>query len=463
MIEELKKHAESKGGKCLSDVYVNSHHKYLWEDADGNQWYAAWYSIKSGRWSKQHGAKVKKQKLTTTTIEMLHKKAESKGGKCLSTEYIGNKAKYKWLDSKGRYFEKTWDSIIGGQWSPHEKKERLSQLKTSLTIEEVKEFARSKGAEFLSDTYTRKDRKYKWKDRTGVIFERTFALIEKYGDVLSYVGSSEELELCSFVESLGFEVVRNSRSIIHPHEIDIFIPELGIGIEYHGCMWHTEDRVGREYHNLKRQKAKERGYKLLQFFDFEWKKKKNQVKSFIKSALHKNTERIYARNCEVREVESLEAREFLSRYHILDTYIAPKSYGLYHNEELQGLIVISKHHRDSSELTLSRFVMKSGVNVVGGLSKLCSYAYKIHGAFSTFIDYRWTNEDNWIKAGWKLDYIIPPDYFYYNTYKKQVLSKQSRRKDVVNTPLGMTELQHATLDGLSRIWDCGKVKLIYSN
>jgi len=58
--------------------------------------------------------------------------------------------------------------------------------------------------------------------------------------------------------------------------------------------------------------------------------------------------------------------------------------------------------------------------------------------------------------------ILPPDYFYIDTNRQcKVISKQSRQKKKVNTPEGMTEYEHSLLDGLSRVWDCGKIRFIY--
>ncbi|MCP4898302.1 MAG: hypothetical protein GY906_15115, partial [bacterium] len=38
------------GGKCLSDTYINTHTKLLWECKQGHQWEAKPSNIKSGRW-----------------------------------------------------------------------------------------------------------------------------------------------------------------------------------------------------------------------------------------------------------------------------------------------------------------------------------------------------------------------------------------------------------------------------
>lgn len=102
------------------------------------------------------------------------------------------------------------------------------------------------------------------------------------------------------------------------------------------------------------------------------------------------------------------------------------------------------------------------MTVLGGLSKLCKNAYKLHGDFITWVDRRMSDGENWINCGWKTVSTLKPDYFYINSNNGTIVSKQSRKKKTVNTPEGMTEREHAYSDGVYRVYDCGKIKMIYS-
>mgnify|MGYP001607214370 CR=1 FL=1 len=46
-IQQMHELAASKGGKYLSDVYVNIYTKLLWQCAEGHQWKASPYHIKN--------------------------------------------------------------------------------------------------------------------------------------------------------------------------------------------------------------------------------------------------------------------------------------------------------------------------------------------------------------------------------------------------------------------------------
>ncbi len=45
-IKQIYSLAAERGGKCLSDIYINSKHKLLWECANGHQWHASSFSIR---------------------------------------------------------------------------------------------------------------------------------------------------------------------------------------------------------------------------------------------------------------------------------------------------------------------------------------------------------------------------------------------------------------------------------
>ena len=49
-LKEMQEFAASKGGKCLSTVYLGAHKKSEWECAEGHRWYAAYARIKFRNW-----------------------------------------------------------------------------------------------------------------------------------------------------------------------------------------------------------------------------------------------------------------------------------------------------------------------------------------------------------------------------------------------------------------------------
>lgn len=113
----------------------------------------------------------------------------------------------------------------------------------------------------------------------------------------SSVDSLSEKSVFEFVCSIlpEREVLRNQRLLKIPHsnklqEIDIFIPELNIGIEFNGVYWHSiEGGKDKYYHVNKRLSAEYLGIKLLTVWEDEWKYKTEDVKNYLKDLLLGNT------------------------------------------------------------------------------------------------------------------------------------------------------------------------------
>lgn len=64
-----------------------------------------------------------------------------------------------------------------------------------------------------------------------------------------------EKEVGDFVSLLGYPVMRNSRNIIGPYELDLYIPARRVAIEFNGDFWHSEEELrsrkgvgARQYH-----------------------------------------------------------------------------------------------------------------------------------------------------------------------------------------------------------------------
>ena len=82
--------------------------------------------------------------------------------------------------------------------------------------------------------------------------------------------SLQEEEFYNYIVSLGLNAKSNCNDVISPKEIDVFIPELSIGIEYNGVYWHSDKMVktrtglsSYEYHKLKYDLARKAGVNLL--------------------------------------------------------------------------------------------------------------------------------------------------------------------------------------------------------
>ena len=100
---------------------------------------------------------------------------------------------------------------------------------------------------------------------------------------ISKYGSKEENEIKSYIENKysQYSVVK-TKSVLDGLEIDIYIPELKVGIEYNGSPYHaTEGALFRNkdkyYHRDKFLLAKSKGIHLLNVFDIDYQNNKQSV------------------------------------------------------------------------------------------------------------------------------------------------------------------------------------------
>lgn len=179
---------------------------------------------------------------------------------------------------------------------------------------------------------------YVLKKRTTVDIAQEFKIhnstvieyLKKYGfDIRQRSNYSRiETEIVEYIKSISkYDIIENTKSIINPYEIDIYIPELKIAFEVNGLYWHSYGDIGLENKNRhlnKTKKCRELGIQLIHITDWEWKNKCDIIKSIILSKLGK-TEKIYARKCNIVEIDSNTARSFFDKNH-LSGFIGSQKY-----------------------------------------------------------------------------------------------------------------------------------------
>lgn len=113
-LDDMHLEARLRGGKCLSKEYTNARTPLLWECSEGHQWEATSSNVRShNSWCPQC-AGVSPLDLTEAV-----KVAESKGGKCVSKEYVNNRTPLTWECAEGHRWETTLKSIKNlDTWCP---------------------------------------------------------------------------------------------------------------------------------------------------------------------------------------------------------------------------------------------------------------------------------------------------------------------------------------------------------
>lgn len=269
--------------------------------------------------------------------------------------------------------------------------------------------------------------------------------------------------ICNFISK--DDIIRRDRSVLDNLELDIYIPKLQIAIEYNGLRWHSEEfNKDKNYHLNKLIKCNEKGVKLIQIFEDEWIERQEIVLKKIKHILgFNNGEKIYARKCEVKEVDKHLAYEFLEKNHIQGSVDSTVAFGCYYYGKLVSVMLFTEESKGHWNLT--RFATDNDIRCVGVAGKLFKaflIAYNpIH--VKSFADRRWTlsKERNvYTELGFELVEELKPDYRYINGQKRE--HKFNYRKEKLHkkygVPLEWTEKQMAKYLRFYRIYDCGLLR-----
>jgi len=276
--------------------------------------------------------------------------------------------------------------------------------------------------------------------------------------------SKMEKEVEEFLSNYISDIDTNSRKIIGPREIDIFIPKYNLAIEFDGLFWHSElNNTDKNYHLSKTQECLSKNIKLIHIFENEWLNKREIVESILLNNVGVHSNKIGARQCIVKEVSSKEAFNFYEENHIQGSNYSSFNLGLYHNNELVSCLSFSKPRFNKNyEWELTRFANKLNTKVMGSFSKL--WERKPKGSIISYSDKRYFTGEIYKK------YMIQkkdsaPAYWYFdksgNLESRVNYQKHKLEKLLPIFDSKLSEWENMKNNGYNRIWDCGNYVFEY--
>jgi len=293
--------------------------------------------------------------------------------------------------------------------------------------------------------------------------------------------SKGENDIKDFLSNNGITVKQSTRKLLDGIEIDLFLPEYNIGIEYNGNLYHTENygKKGFNYHLNKTKIATDKGIKLFHVFEDEWLLRNEIVKNKLLHILNKNCSiKLHARKCNIIEINNNIKSEFLEKYHIQGDDRSNYFLGAYHNETLVAVMSFNdkrnlneEKNRSDNMYELTRYCTNSDYIVNGIASKLLKFFIlnKKPNKIISFADRRWTplfNNNLYTKMGFELVKILNPDYTYFDkkAHRSKRLHKFGFGKNAIKKRYpevydkNKTEWEMMQELRYDRIWDCGKFK-----
>ena len=153
--------------RCKPKAQGQSHPHWTWPH--GRDWQCQGRDGKALRSSALELPQGKKQskEFKRAALQRLRDHAASKGGRCISAEYMNSRAKVQWKCECGNKWEATPNNVLHRRgWCP-----RCAIKKRSLSLRQLQEHAMKRGGECLSDEYRNAHTKVRWQCKLGHTWE----------------------------------------------------------------------------------------------------------------------------------------------------------------------------------------------------------------------------------------------------------------------------------------------------
>jgi hypothetical protein len=251
---------------------------------------------------------------------------------------------------------------------------------------------------------------------------------------------------------------------------------LVIAIEYNGLLSHSFGKskisyynkfdINKKYHLNKTNECESINIQLFHIFEDEFlnKDKREIWFSMINDKLKLNG-RIYARECEIRNVNFSDSKKFMNSNHLQGHTNSTINIGLYYQNELVSLMTFRKHKKYHWEI--ARFSTLKGYNIIGGASKLLKYFeinYKPKSLLS-FANRRWSIGNVYKKLGFKFIKNTNPNYFYFKENENILYKREKFQKHKLNDLLNVynpsiSEIENMINNNYRIIFDSGNMKFV---
>jgi hypothetical protein len=285
----------------------------------------------------------------------------------------------------------------------------------------------------------------------------------------AYVSSKPEKDISDFLAYLNINHLRNQRNLING-ELDIYIPDKKIAIEFNGLYWHSDRFKNKNYHYNKWKACKDVGIFLLTVWEDDWINKQDIIKSIIKNALNLSSIRIGARECDIRTVNNFEKTEFLKQNHLQGNCQSSINLGLYYKDDLVSLMTFGSKRKilgstsNSNEYELLRFCSKIDHQVNGAASRLFKYFNDEHHPISitSYASCDISNGGLYEKLGFAFSGHTGTNYWWEKEgirYHRSNFMKHKLVKEGADTSKSESEIMIER--GFNKIYGAGNLKYIF--
>jgi hypothetical protein len=277
--------------------------------------------------------------------------------------------------------------------------------------------------------------------------------------------SIKEQELGNWLKSFDNNILYGDRKILNGKELDIYLPDKKIAIEFNGLYWHSDKFKDKLYHIEKTKACIGLNISLLHIWEDDWLNRKEIVKSIILNKMGLIQNKIFARKTKIKIITNKESNLFLNNNHIQGGTNASICLALYYNEEIISVMTFGTRRLNNKDtFELIRFCNKINNNVIGGATKLFSYFLKNY-QYENIISYSDKSLFDgglYSKLGFKNDGDTSLNYYWTDLSKKYHRFNFNKKKLIkLGYDKNKTEDEIMKEIGYYKIWSCGQIRWIY--
>ena len=269
-----------------------------------------------------------------------------------------------------------------------------------------------------------------------------------------------EQQIRQWLDSHNISYQQNTRKIIAPFELDFYIDDMKVAIEFNGIYWHSEKILDdKNYHFNKFKICHDRGIRLIQIWEHELTTNSTIIFSRLSHVLGFNKPNIIgARKCQISNITASQAREFFNQHHLQGFHASGYYQGAWYQGTIIAAISIGKaRYTKNADWELTRFAIASGYSVPGVLSRLLHTSRDDLGSsrLVSYANLSWGHGNLYQQQGFQFSHFTSPNYFYFKNVNdvKSRIAFQKHKIASVMPALSESEIAHVL--GYNRFFDAG--------
>jgi hypothetical protein len=294
--------------------------------------------------------------------------------------------------------------------------------------------------------------------------ERYEMMNARWDNGAGYRTSDSQPNLC-FKELLDVNDIAYNREFrIEKYSYDFKVGNTLVEIDptaTHNTTWSPFGKtISKDYHLLKTECATVNGFRCLHLFD--WDDAAKAVRMLGKRDV------VYARKCDIREVEKREVKTFINEHHLQNYAIDKVRVGLYHDGELVSVMTFGKpRYNKNYEWELIRFC--SSKNVVGGSRRMFVYFVKQYHPTSivSYCDLSKFSGETYATLGFsKIRQTRPTKHWHNPQTGKHVTDNLLRQRGFdqlfgTSYGKGSSNAELMLSHGFVEVYDCGQATYVW--